>query len=98
MTVRNIHDWRASWEAELQRGVSDGCNLGTGTDNVLGAWYYDLDAIRDFWSRFGTPRIVDFDLVMKVEDSIVPSLVEAIERPRELLTRDYQVNRRAVSC
>lgn len=97
LTTRRIDEWRASMTAEIAKRVEqvDGVpDVGDGTDNVLGDWVFDLDAIRSFWSDFGELREIDFDAAVAADGSVIPSLLEACDQPRDRVNADYRLNRR----
>ena len=93
LCLRNAEDWRRSWQAQVAR-MPYAKDLGEGTDNIVGDWYFDVDAIRAFWSRLGDVREVDYDAAVRAHGSVIPDLMSAVDGPYLTPHREYRLNRR----
>jgi hypothetical protein len=92
LCLRDLAAWRASWEAQVRKW-RDAVDPGEGTDNILGDWYYDVDAITAFWSGLGELRVVDYDRSLATDGSVIPALLRACDSPAGA-SGDYWLNRR----
>lgn len=90
--LRDTAEWRASWEAQVGKW-HDAVDPGRGTDNILGDWYYDVEAITAFWSQLGRVEVVDYDRALARDGSVIPALLRAMDIPATT-DRDYWLNRR----
>ncbi|WP_146010234.1 hypothetical protein [Acidimangrovimonas sediminis] len=83
LCLRSGGDWRESWADYLRRWDPEGRqSYGKDTDNILGDWYFDTEAILQFWSAIGPVRIVDYDAAIadpRADGSILPALYAAME-------------------
>lgn len=92
---RNNEDWKNSWESEL-KNWSDRMTheFGNETDDIRGEWYFDADAIFQFWSEIGPVRTVDFDASVSEVGSVLPALLSVMEIPDTGNTDRYFLRRR----
>ena len=79
VVFRDVTEWRKSWQDQLQKaGVLQAMQLLPDVQSTNGDWYYDQSAILDFWSRVGTPIVINYEKAIKDEVSVVPALRRAI--------------------
>ena len=79
LCLREPAGWRRSWTAHLDRFEPKfRGSPGRGRDDIRGDWYYDTEAIRDFWSAVGDLRVIDYDAEVAARGDVVPALFEAI--------------------
>lgn len=74
---RNNADWRASWHNQLSHGQW-ATDPRLDPSPLLQDWYFDKEAIRRFWSSFGTLVEIDYDAAQKRHGSIAPAFLEAL--------------------
>jgi len=97
LVTRNETDWRASWEAQIAKNKKVSRILAS-TDPAIridADWYFDLAAIRAFWSGLGELREVDFDAAVAEDGNIVPRLYRAAGIDLAGLAVDVRLNTRA---
>ncbi|GGY11752.1 hypothetical protein GCM10007160_43380 [Litchfieldella qijiaojingensis] len=96
LCVREETGWRTSWFDYLDRWEKNSIlDAGTGTDNVREPWYFDVDAIRSFWSQLGPLVEIDYDAAVREESSVLPALLRAMNLPLVASLDSYALNRRA---
>lgn len=97
LATRNAADWRASWTAQLMKNKSVRAGLAKAdpAHRIDADWYFDVDAIRSFWSGLGELREIDFDATMAVEGNIVPRLYREAGIDLDGLDVDVRLNTRA---
>lgn len=79
---RNTDDLRRSWTRQLERSLKNAFEAFQACPDALrstGEWFYDFDAVCDFWSDFGDLRVVDYDAAVQSEGNVLPSLYRAID-------------------
>lgn len=76
VVFRKDADWRASWRNQLTHGVW-AKNPRLDPTQLLEDWYFDKDAIREFWSDFGPLTEIDYDAALETSGSVVPSILGA---------------------
>lgn len=97
LVTRNETDWRASWKAQIAKNKKVSRILAN-TDPAIridADWYFDLAAIRAFWSGLGELREVDFDAAVAEDGNIVPRLYRAAGIELAGLEVDVRLNTRA---
>ncbi len=77
---RNQENWRESWFSELETWRPRFKQpFGEGMDDIRGDWYFDVDAIYNFWSKIGPVRVLDFDEAVKGHQSIIGPILQSME-------------------
>lgn len=97
LVTRNETDWRASWNAQIAKHRQVSRKLAN-TDSSLridADWFFDLSAIRDFWSALGELREIDFDAAVAEDGNIVPRLYREAGIDEAGLDMDVRLNTRA---
>ncbi len=93
VVFRNSADWRESWLAQLtdREGTIDMARAEPEDRSILSDWYFDKEAIRQFWSPFNLTEL-------RYEDhpNIVPALLERMGVERKGLDLDLRKNVRSV--
>ncbi|MWD29643.1 hypothetical protein E0K89_019355 [Aquicoccus sp. SCR17] len=95
LVLRGEAEWRASREDqlrktglwEIQQGLPE-------AQSVNGEWYYDREAIFDFWRAIGPVTVIDYDDAVAREGTILPAFARAIERPGLFGGVDLRLNQR----
>lgn len=95
LVLRGEAEWRASREDqlrkndlwEIQRDLPE-------AQSVNGEWYYDREAIVDFWRAIGPITVIDYDEAVAREGTILPAFARAIERPGLFGGVDLRLNQR----
>lgn len=96
LCVRACEDWRRSWKSHIETWTPQfRLPFGDGTDDVRGDWYYDLDAIRAFWSQLGPLREVDYNAATERDGTVLPTLLAALDVPTLSDPTGYFQNRSA---
>ncbi|WP_430450478.1 hypothetical protein [Rhodophyticola sp.] len=79
---RNLADWRAARQDQLRKtGVWEEMTALPPGKSSDGPWYYDWQALCDFWAGFGPVRVVDYDAALAGDGSVLPALARALDRP-----------------
>ncbi|MFD1508062.1 hypothetical protein [Lacimonas salitolerans] len=79
---RNPADWRAARQDQLRKtGVWETMTALPQGRSSDGPWYYDWQALCDFWAGFGAVRMVDYDAALACDGSVLPALARALDRP-----------------
>lgn len=98
LVTRNAADWRESWTAQLMQNKRVRKGMAAAPDPALridADWYFDLAAIRKFWSGLGELREIDFDAAMAEDGNIVPRLYREAGIDLAGLDVDVRLNTRA---
>lgn len=76
LVQRNETDWRASWASQVfkEKGLLDAQAKKRSDDRIDGEWYFDQQAIIDFWAPMGDVRRIDFDAEMAASGDVLPGL------------------------
>ena len=62
------------------------------SNRVDAKWYYNHDAIKNFWGQVGPVKIIDYDEVIKNDRSVIPSFMKTIDREHLIPKKDYSLN------
>lgn len=81
IVFRNDHDWRASWEHQLQSVPFVRSILSDPGFTIIDDWYFDKAAILKFWSGVGEVRTIDYDKAMESGGDIIEPLLEVLGVP-----------------
>ncbi len=57
-------------------------------------WYYDVEAIAEFWSCIGRVRVISYDETMERHGSIIPAVLDETGTNVIGTSGDYFLNRR----
>jgi hypothetical protein len=96
LVLRNRTDWKASWEAQLDKefGVAEGMRGLPPPVRIDAPWYYRRDRIVDFWRKAGDLQLIDYDEAMAEDGSIIPALLRAIGVADRIAPLDLTMNKR----
>lgn len=95
VVFREVTEWRASRRDQLQKsGLLQAMQALPDVLSTNGDWYYDHSAILDFWSRVGTPIVINYEKALENEASVVPALRRAIGLGATLNVEVPWLNRR----
>lgn len=93
---RADESWRRSWEAQIAR-VPSMQRLRVQRPErftVLDDWYFDKDALRNFWRSISPDTIfLDYDAEVAAAGSVIPSFLRTLALPPGLNSDRYYVNR-----
>lgn len=92
VAFREDQAWRDSWTNHVtakSRRVARIVRAESEDVSILGEWYFDKSAIRDFWKAFDTTEI-DYDR----QPNVIEALYEALGVPMDALETDIFVNKR----
>lgn len=94
---RNVEDWRRSRADQLRKtGFWDAHKALPDELSADGAWYYDQDAIRGFWSMIGPVVQIDYDDACRRHGSVLPDFARAIGQPSIFDGLEIRLNQRGV--
>lgn len=96
LVLRNEADWRASWHNQIRKKPQAWeLNRTLPEDRRAdGEWYFDRQAIIDFWSQFSEVRTIDYDAALAADKSILPALYREIGVETKKLDLDFNRNTR----
>jgi len=96
LVARNEAEWRASWQAQLEKRpkVREGLAKVDPSVRIDGDWYFDLAAIRAFWSALGEVREIDYDAEIAISGNIVSRLYREAGIDPEGLETSVRINER----
>lgn len=79
---RNKDDWRASFaQLMANRRATDALARVPPKRAANGSWYFNWAALHAFWAGFGEVRVVDYDMALQKEGTVLPAMARALERP-----------------
>lgn len=92
--LRNLKDWQKSNSAQLAKMKYHGSHIYPlpASNRVDAKWYYNHDAIKNFWGQVGPVKIIDYDEVIKNDRSVIPSFMKTIDREHLIPKKDYSLN------
>ncbi|RME16422.1 MAG: hypothetical protein D6801_05555 [Alphaproteobacteria bacterium] len=72
--------WRASWENQLKKKpkVWKKNRALPDEQRANGEWYFDRQAILDFWTGLGEITEVDYDAALASEGNVIPAIYRAM--------------------
>ncbi|MEQ8410439.1 MAG: hypothetical protein RIB52_02685 [Erythrobacter sp.] len=93
IAFREVGKRRRSWDRQLDTmGVAGRIASLGDAERVDADWYFDWEALRGFWERFGEPRIIDYDAALEQDGSILPAFLAAAELDAIDVETDYFLN------
>jgi hypothetical protein len=94
--LRDDANWRRSWEAQIAKVPSMQRLREQHPDRftLLDDWYFNKDALRDFWRSISPdPIFLDYDAEVAEAGSVIPSFLRSLALPPELHSDRYYFNR-----
>jgi len=96
LVLRDEAGWRASWNNQLRKlpKVWQGTQALPEMQRANGEWYFDRQAIIDFWSDLGVLVCVDYNATLAAEGNVIPAIYRAMEVDPDGLKLNFETNRR----
>ncbi len=100
LVARDEAEWRASWRAQLEKRpkVREGLAKVDPSVRIDGDCYFNLDAIRTFWSALGQVREINSDAEIAVSGKLVSRLYREAGIDPEGLETSVRTNERPESA
>lgn len=92
--VRRIErEWRRSWFGQLSRmGLAERIEALPDAHRVTGDWYFDFDALLQFWAGIGPTTVIDYDREVAEHGSIIPAFLRSLGLGDSICATDYFLN------
>lgn len=96
LVFRDEAGWRASWENQLRKNPKVWAKNQELPDaqRANGEWYFDRQAILDFWSDLGELTLIDYNEAMERDHNIIPALYAAMNIDTTGLRLTFESNQR----
>lgn len=91
---RNVHDWKASNSSQLVKMQYHGPYVEPLPENkrVDADWYYNHKAICNFWQQVGELKVIDYDMALSNDGSVITSFMKAIGKENITSNKSYFLN------
>lgn len=93
---RNVPAWRKSWEGQLLKmpWTRRFWELQSEKFTLLDDWYFDKEAIADFWRSISPSLItIDYDDELAKNSSVIPSFLDSVGLPQFVDSERYFMNK-----
>ncbi|WP_244263177.1 hypothetical protein [Thioalkalivibrio thiocyanoxidans] len=79
LVMREERAWRKSFGGQIRKmGIQAQCAELEEAERPDGVWYYDREALFEFWGRVGPLITIDYDAALRRDGDVIPSFLAAV--------------------